>query len=67
MVQFCKDHKPPTQLLEDVTMIAVKGSHQIMTNHHFSAHFALRKGFWIESGVGKAHLDSQEGEALQVS
>ncbi len=30
---FCKDHKLPRQLLEDVAIIAVKGSHQILTNH----------------------------------
>jgi hypothetical protein len=30
---FCKEHKLPKQLLEDVAIIAVKGSHQILTNH----------------------------------
>jgi hypothetical protein len=30
---FCKDQKLPMQLLEDVATIAVKGSHQILTNH----------------------------------
>jgi hypothetical protein len=31
--RLCKDHKLPKQLLEDVAIIAVKGSHQILTNH----------------------------------
>ncbi len=31
--RFCRDHKLPKQLLEDVATIAVKGVHQILTNH----------------------------------
>jgi hypothetical protein len=31
--RFCKDHKLPKQLLEDVAIIAVKGSHLILTNY----------------------------------
>jgi hypothetical protein len=36
--RFCKDHKLPKQLLEDVAIIAVMGSHQILTSHLYSQH-----------------------------
>jgi hypothetical protein len=37
--RFCKDHKLPKQLLEDVAIIiAVKGSPQILTSHLYPQH-----------------------------